>query len=216
MPFEREYGETQTVAIALGQFALALGLEEQWQVGKAGHGVFPTERAVEQHVQRCRWQPLLATDNVAYLHQMVVYDVGKMVSGQLVSTLIEHLVVEDVALDDHVAAYHVVDMHLDTGGDEEAHHILLAVGYHLAPLCLGERQRVSHLHAGACIILEILYLGALGVKLLGRVEGIISLAVGQELVYVLLVDVATLTLAVGTMVATEADALVKLDAEPLE
>ena len=60
------------------------------------------------------------------------------------------------------------------------------------------------------------YLGALGVKLLGRVEGIISLAIGQELVYILLVDVATLTLAVGTMVATEADALVKLDAEPLE
>ena len=52
------------------------------------HSVTPTESLVEQHMKRCRRQPLLATNDVGYFHEMVVNDVGQMVGRQLVSTLV--------------------------------------------------------------------------------------------------------------------------------
>ena len=153
---------------------------------------------------------------MAYLHQMVVNDVGEMIGRQLVGTLVEHLVVEDVALYHHVAADHVVDMDILSRLDEETHYILLAVGDEGFNLLLWHGKRVAHLHAGVCIILEVLYLCTFGVELLRSVEGDVCLAGIQQLVYVLLVDVAALALAVRTIVSAEAHSLVELDAEPLE
>ena len=66
------------------------------------------------------------------------------------------------------------------------------------------------------VVLEVLYLVALGLKLLGSVEGDVGLVVGKKLLYVFLVDGTALALAVRTMFATEAYALVELDAEPAE
>ena len=57
---------------------------------------------------------------------MVVNDVGKVICGQFVDALEEHLVVEDVGLHAHFAAYHVVDDHLTSRLNEETHHILVA------------------------------------------------------------------------------------------
>ena len=175
VPFEREHGEAKAVAVALREFALALGLEQQRQMGEGRHGVLPTERAVEQNVKRCAGQPLLATDYVRNLHEVVVDDVSQVVCRQLVGTLVEHLVVEDVALDDDVSADHVVDVYVDAGLHLEAYYVLLAVGDTTLHFLLRQCERVGHLAACACVVLEVLYLGTLSLKLLGRVEGDVSL-----------------------------------------
>ena len=88
VPLKREHGEAQPVAIPLRELALALGLEQQRQMCEAGHGVFPSESPVEQDMQRRAWQPLLATDDMGNLHEVVVNDIGKMVCWQLIGTLV--------------------------------------------------------------------------------------------------------------------------------
>ena len=216
MPFEREHRESQTVAVALAQFSLAVGLEQQRQVGKTGHGVLPAKGTVEQHMQGSTGQPLFATDDMGDFHEMVVDDVGQMIGGQLVGTLEEHLVVEDVALDDHIAAYHVVDMDVLARLYLEAHHILVAVGNELLHLVGRHGERIAHHATGVGVILEVFHLGTLGLKFLGGVEGDVGLVLGQQLLHIFLVDGAALTLAIGSMAATVAHPLVKLDAEPLE
>ena len=153
---------------------------------------------------------------MADFHQMVVDDVGQMIGGQLVGTLVEHLVVKDVALDDHLSSDEVVDVHLAAGLDEEAHDILAAVGDEFVYFLLRHRQRVAHQHTGVGVVLEVLYFLTFLLQLLRCVEGDIGLALVEQLVDILLIDGATLTLAVGTLVAAEADAFVELDAEPAE
>ena len=74
------------------------------------------------------------------LHQVVVDDIGQMVSRQLVGTLIEHLVVDDVALDAHFAANEVVDEHLLAGLNLEAHDILMTRSHQRLDLFLGKSQ----------------------------------------------------------------------------
>ena len=95
VPVEGEHREAQTVTVALAQFALAVGLEQQRQVDKFGHRVFPTEGLVQQHMQRGTGEPFFATDYVRHLHQVVVNNVGEVVGGQVVGTLVEHLVVKN-------------------------------------------------------------------------------------------------------------------------
>ena len=216
MPFQREYREAEAVAVALAELSLAVGLEKQRQVGEARHGVLPSEGAVEEYMERCAGQPFLAAYHVGNLHQMVVHDVGKVIGWQLVGTLVEHLVVEDVALYHHVAAYHVVHVDFLSRPDEEAHHVLLALGNHLLHFLFWQCQRVAHLHARVGVILEILYLLSLGLEFFGRVEGDVCLALVEQLLHVFLVYVAPLALAVRAVAAAEAHALVELDAEPLE
>ncbi len=49
--FHGEHGEAHFVTVAFAEFAIAHGLQNQRQVGEPGHGVFPSESPVEQHVQ---------------------------------------------------------------------------------------------------------------------------------------------------------------------
>ena len=167
-------------------------------------------------MQGSTWQPLLTTNHVGNLHQMIVHDVGKMICWQLVCALIEHLVVQDITHHLHVSSYHIVDMNLLAGLNLEAHSILLAVCNELVNLLLGKSERVAHLHTGMGIILEVLYLSTLCLKLLGSIESDISLTSIEQLLHIFLIDVATLTLAVRTMLSTKAYTLVKLDTEPFE
>ena len=167
-------------------------------------------------MERSRRQPLLATDDVGNLHQMVVDNVGQMIGGQLVGTLVEHLVVHDVGFHAHFATNHVVDQHFLAGLNLEAHHVLMTVGNQAVDLVLRQGERVAHHLARLGVVLEVLYLLALLVELLGGVEGNVGLVGIKQLLDILLVDVATLALAVGTLVATEGHALVELDAEPAE
>ena len=52
VPLQGEYGEAEAVAVALGELSFAIGLEQQGQVGKGGHGVGPAECAIEEYVER--------------------------------------------------------------------------------------------------------------------------------------------------------------------
>ena len=79
-----------------------------------------------------------------------------------------------------------------------------------------QAQRVAHLQASRGIILEVGHLLALGFQLLWRVEGDISLAIVQQLLDILAVDVAALALLVGAIVASLAHTLVNADAQPLQ
>ena len=169
-------------------------------------------------------------------HQMIVHDISQVVSRKLVGTLVEHLVVENVALYLHVTTNHVVDMHLDARLNHHLHiatnhivdvdflswfyfetyGILLAVCDELVHLFLRKGERIAHLHTGVGIILEILDFSTLGLQFLWSIKSDVSLAVVEKLLYIFLIDVTTLALTVRTMLTTEAHSLIKLDAEPLE
>ena len=167
-------------------------------------------------MEGCAGQPLLATDDVGNLHQVVVHNVGQMVRGQLVLALVEHLVVADLTLHAHLTANHVVDEHLLVGLHLEAHHPGVGLPHQPLHLLLGKGQRVAHLRACAAVVLEILHLIPLRLQFLGGVKGHVCLAVGKKLVNVLFVNVAALALAVGAVVAAEGDTLVKLYSQPVE
>lgn len=64
--------------------------------------------------------------------------------------------------------------------------------------------------------MEILYFLAFLFQFLGRVKSQVSLSVIEQLLYILFIDLASLTLTVGAVVATEGHSLIKLDAEPFE
>ena len=147
---------------------------------------------------------------------MVVDDVGQMVGGEFVSALVEHLVVEDVAHDAHIATDDVVDVDFLAGLHLEAHDVLLTGLDETLGFFLAEHEGVAHGETGVGVILEVLHFFTLAVEFLGGVEGDVGLTGIEELAHVLLVDIATLALTVGTVVATEAYALVELNAEPLE
>ena len=77
-------------------------------------------------------------------------------------------------------------------------------------------KRIAHAQTCRGIILEVVYLCTLCLKLLRSVECDICLAGVKELLYILLVDVATLRLAIRAMVAAKADTFVELYAQPTE
>ena len=185
-------------------------------MGKARHGVLPAESLVKQHVQRCRRQPLFATDDVRNFHQMVVDDVCQMICGQLVGTLVEHLVIEDVALHAHLATNHVVYENLATRINLETHHILLAIVDECCHLVGRHGERVAHHATRASIVLEVLNLSALLLQFLRSVEGDVCLAGFEQLVDILLIDGATFALAIRPVLAAKRHALVELDVQPLE
>ena len=167
-------------------------------------------------MKRCTGQPLLTADNVGYLHEMIVNDIGKVISRQLVSTLIKHLIVKDICLYTYLTTDKVVDEDLLTGIDLKSDNILLAIGDKLFYLLLWQGQRVTHLTASVAVVLEILYLLTLCLQLLWSVESDVCLVCIQQLLNILLIDVTALTLTIRTLVATKAHTLIKLYAEPFE
>ena len=203
LPSHREYRETELVAVPLAELPLSVWLQQQRQVGEAGHAFRPSKCLIQKIVQGQGRKPLLSADDLGDLHQVVIHDVGEMVCGQLVGPFPEHLVVERVGIDFHVPADHVVHDDDPVLGHLEAD---CPVGGLLEqPLCLLLRkgQGVAHVLACRLVVDEGLAL-ALGLcppcgKLVGGVEGVVGLPVIHELLGVLAVDGFPLGLAVGSM-----------------
>ena len=149
---------------------------------------------------------------MTHLHEMVVDDIGQVVGRQFVGTLVKHLIIEDITLDNHLTTDHVVYMHLLTGCYHEAHHILLSVGNQFIHLFLRQCQGVAHHTTGMGIVLEILDLGTLSLQFLGGIESDIRLTISQQLVYIFLIDMSALTLSVRTILAAEGYTLVEFNA----
>ena len=100
-----------------GIFALGdLGLVEiaqEWHVPEARQ--LPAEGLVEQDVLGRGGDPLLGADDVGDLHEVVVDDVGEMVSGEAVG-LHEHLVVDVVVVEGDGVAKFVAEGGLASAG----------------------------------------------------------------------------------------------------
>ena len=61
-----------------------------------------------------------------HFHEVVIDNVGKVICGKIVGTLIEHFVVENIAFYSDGAAEKIVYFDIATGLDFEAYHILCA------------------------------------------------------------------------------------------
>ena len=82
-PIQRKDREPQTVAVALGELAVAVGAQKQGKVRK--FRLRPAKKAVQQNVQGRRREPLFAANYMAYVHQMVVNHIGKVVGRHAVA-----------------------------------------------------------------------------------------------------------------------------------
>ena len=185
-------------------------------MSKLRHRILPAKSLIKQYMKRCTWQPLFTTNNMGYLHQMIVDDICEVISRQLVCTLIEHLIIEDVSLHANLTTDKIVDKNLLASIDLKADNILLTIGNELFYLFLWKCQRVTHLTAGVTVVLKILYLSTLCLQLLRSIESDICLVCIQQLLNIFLIDITTLDLTIRTLVATKAYTLIKLNAEPFE
>ncbi len=145
-------------------------------------------------------------------HQVVIDHVGQEVGGQAIG-LHQHLHVHAVPRDLDVAAEHVRN-HADALGGH-----LHADDMGLARCDARGRLLAGKVHAVAVIARGFLALGLLGTQLvqaLGGAEAGEGMVLVHQLLGVLLVDLAALALAVGTMRAAHIRALVPLDAQPAQ
>ena len=140
---------------------------------------------------------------------MVINDICKVIGWQFVSTLIEHLIIKNITLDTNLTTDKVVYENLLARLNLKADNILLAICNKLIHLLARHTQRVTHLHAGVGIILEVLYLSTLCLKFFWCVECYICLAICKEFLYVCLVDVAALALTVWAVISAEAYSFVE-------
>ena len=107
-------------------------------------------------------------------------------------------------------------MHSHSRFDLESHHILVAFGNKSVHLFFRKSERVAHLHACSCVVLEILYFCALSLEFFWRVECYVCFPVLKQLVDIFLVYVSALALSVGSVVTTEGYTLVEFYSEPFE
>ena len=149
-------------------------------------------------------------------HQMVVHNVGKMISRQLIGALIEHLIVEDVTLHTHIATNEVIHVNLLTRLHLKTHGVLRVAVQQLVYLFLRQGKRVAHLHTTAGIVLEVGHLLTLLGQFLRCVKSQIGLVAVEQLLHVALVYLATLALTVRAVLAPKAYAFVKFDTQPGE
>ena len=78
-------------------------------------------------MKRRTWQPLFTTYHMGYLHQVVINDISQMIGWQLISALIQHLVIKYISLNAHLATYHVVNEDFLAAFYLETNDILLTI-----------------------------------------------------------------------------------------
>ena len=93
---------------ALGKL-LAFLVQEEGQVSELRR--FNLQHAVEKKVLGCGWEPLLATNHMAYLHGVVVHDVCEVVSWVPI-VLQDDLVVNLFVIEDDLAMHDVPERRL--------------------------------------------------------------------------------------------------------
>ena len=147
---------------------------------------------------------------------MVIYNVGKMIGRQFISALIQHLVVEYVGLDAHIATNHIVYMDFCSRFYLETNNVLFAIVYHSFNFLFGKCERVAHLHSCTGIILEVCNFVPFSFQFFWSVECYVCFPLVQELVYISFIDVTAFALAVRAMLSAESYTLVELNSQPME
>ena len=171
----------------------------------------PAERSIQQHVLGGGRDPLLAANDVADLHEVIVDHVGQVIGGKSVG-LDEDLVVDLVGVDlDRVVAQQVVECDRGLARDLESNRVRLAT--------LGARRRVARVELATLSVvselrlLALLLLAELGQSLFGT-EAAVGPARLDEPGDVLAVDLGPLRLAVGPVIAPDVRSLVPLEPDP--
>ena len=148
-------------------------------------------------------KPFLSTDDLGDLHQVIVHDVGEVVGRKLVGSLPEHLVVQGVGVHLDMSTDQVVHLHDSVGRHLEAYGPVGSLLKQPLDLILREGQRVAHRHPCHLIVDECLAGGlSLSAGLfqsLGGVESIVGVAVLDQLLGVLAIYSAPLTLTVRSV-----------------
>ena len=175
-------------------------------------GQRPAEGLVEQDVLGRGGDPLLGSDDVGDLHEVVVDDVGQMIGGEAVG-LEQDLVVDIVMGEDDGAAELVAEGGLALDGDFEADYAGAAFGLECGDLRGGEfavRSVVTRGELGGDLR------AAHGVQLFGGLEAAVGVAGCEQEIDVGAVDFGAFRLPVRTKGATDIGTLVPLQAEPAE
>ena len=217
-PVQREDREPEAIAIALAQFPVAVGLQNQRQVGELRP--FPAEGLVQQHVQGGTGQPLLAPHHVRDRHQVVVHDVGQVVGGHAVA-LEQHLVIDVAALHHHPSPDAVLEANLLMAGHFQPHHIGFSVRQPGLHLVRRQAQAVAHVFTGHRVVSGCghsccLQPFAHGIQFLGGVEGVVRLVRLDQLVHVAAVQVLAFALPVGPVRPALPGTLVGAEATPVQ
>ena len=177
----------------------------------------PAEGLIEQDVLGGGGDPLLGTDDVGDLHEVIVDDVGEVVGGEAVG-LHEHLVVDVAVLEGDVAA----ELVAEGGGGGEVVTVRRdceADGEGLSGGLIGSDLFRAQAAAGSGVAWREFggeLLPASLLELFGSAEAAVGGAVFEEDLGVLAVDFGALGLAVGSEGAADVGAFVPGEAGPAE
>ena len=170
-------------------------------------------------MQRHRRKPLLPADHVRDLHQVIVDHIGQVIGGHSV-TLEKHLVVELVAVEldvtpDQVGLFdHQILRHF------KADHMRFAGSQQGRTRTSRQGQRIFESLAGEIVVGKgsavHLCIGAQGIQLFGRIEGIIGVAGVDQLLCIAGIELLAFALAVGSVRPSFAGTLVDFDSAPVE
>ena len=130
---------------------------------------------------------------------MVINDVCQVIGRQAVRGFKEHFVVKDVRADNYLAANQVVHYDVLIRFNEEPYYEWLAAERTLFPIRAS--QRIVHHTARRGIVLEVGYLFAFCLKLLGRIEGYVCQMIIEQILNILPIDIPALALTVGAVLA---------------
>ena len=151
-PLEREDRESHLVPVPFAQLPVADRLQEQREMGKAGHGVLPAKCLVEHVMEGQGREPFLTADYFGDFHQMIVHDVGKMVGRQFVSSFPKHLVVQGVRVDFNMATDEIIHLHHCVTWHLEAYGPVDSLLQKPVNLFLGKGEGIAHLPPGHLVV----------------------------------------------------------------
>ena len=172
------------------------------------HRRFPTEILVKQQVFRRRRNPLLAAHHVGDAHQVIVDDIGEMISRQAVR-FHQHLHVNDGIFELDLAAQSVVYDALALGRNFHADNMGNALGIKLLPVGIGQHQ------TGAVIFRRLLrgnLMPSHVSQFFRRAIAFERMAIGQQPVAMLGINRAALGLTIRAVRASDIGALVPAEA----
>ena len=162
------------------------------------------------------WQPLLTSDDVRYLHQVVIDNICKMICRKLICTFVQNLVIKDVTFYTYISANHVVNMNFLSWFYKKSYYILSTIVNECLNFILGHRKGIAHEHTRMAVILEILNLITLCFQFLWSIEGNICLACVKKHFDIFLVYVTPLALPVRTFLSANTHTLIELYSKPFK
>ncbi len=160
-------------------------------------------------------QPFFAPDDVRDVHQVVVHDIGEVVSGHTVGFQ-QHLVVQFAALEHHVAANHILDVDALPRLHFQADDVWLASCDAALHFVRRKGQAVGQTAACQIVIGKILFGLTAGIQCFRRVKCNVGMAALHQLMGVFSINFLPVALAVWAIFSTKTHALVGQQTHPFQ